>query len=63
MYKYKGEVKVPTLYMVDDILTVPNWGLKALVINAEVNAFVELKKYKMSEKKCLQIHNGNKCVP
>ena len=63
IYKYKGEVDVPPLEMVDDILTVQNCGLQSLQMNAEVNAFVELKKLKLSEKKCVQIHIGNKCVP
>ena len=63
LYKYKGEVSVPPLEMIDDILTVQKCGLEALEINTEVNAFVDLKKLKLAEKKCVQIHIGNKCGP
>ena len=63
LYKYKGEVSVPPLEMVDDILTVKKCGLEALEMNSKVNAFIELKKLKLAEKKCVQIHIGNKCGP
>ena len=49
--------------MIDDILTVQKCGLEALEINTEVNAFVDLKKIKLAEKKCVQIHIGIECGP
>ena len=49
--------------MTDDILTVQKCGLEALEINTEVNAFVNLKKLKLAEKKCVQVHIGIKCGP
>ena len=61
LYKYKGEVSVPPLEMVDDVLTIQKCGIKALDINAEVNAFVEQKKLKLAENKCVQVHVGSKC--
>ena len=54
---------MPPLEMVDNILRVQNCGLQSLQMNAEVNAFVELKKLKLAETKYVQIHIGNKCVP
>ena len=50
LYKYKGEVSVPPLEMVDDILTVQKCGIKSLEMNAEVNAFIELKKLKLAKR-------------
>ena len=41
LYKYKGEVSVPPLGMVDDVLTIQKCGTTALTINNEVNAFFD----------------------
>ena len=61
LYKYKGEVSVPPLGMVDDVLTVQKCGATSSAINNEVNAFFEQKKLKLSASKCVQIHVGKKC--
>ena len=61
LYKYKGEVSVPPLGMVDDIITIQKCGSAAVTINSEVNAFVEQKKMTLSTKKCTRIHVGKKC--
>ena len=61
LYKYKGEVSVPPLGMVDDVLTVQKCGATSAAINNEVNSFFEQKKLKLSAKKCVQIHVGSKC--
>ena len=60
-YKYKGEVVVPPLGMVDDIITIQKCGTASVTINSEVNAFVEQKKLTLSTKKCTRIHVGKKC--
>ena len=44
LYKYKGEVSVPPLGMVDDVLTIQKCGATSMAINSEVNAFFEQKK-------------------
>jgi hypothetical protein len=61
LYKYKGEVNVPPLCMVDDVLTIQKCGATAVTINDEVNAFFEQKKLTLSKQKCFQIHVGAKC--
>ena len=61
LYKYKGEVSVPPLGMVDDVLTMQKCCATSGAINTEVNAFFEQKKLKLAEKKCIQIHVGQKC--
>ena len=43
-YKYKGEVVVPPLMMVDDILTLQKCNNESLNLNALTNAFIEGKK-------------------
>ena len=56
LYQYKGEVDVPPLEMVDDILTIQKCGAASSAINAEVNAFIEQKKLTLGSKKCTKIH-------
>ena len=58
IYKYKGEVSVPPLLMIDDILTISECGNAAIAMNATVNTFVETKKLKLKQSKCTAIHVG-----
>ena len=44
LYKYKGEVDIPSLGMVDDILSIQRCSSDSLQANAVINAFVESKK-------------------
>ena len=60
LYKYKGEVDVPPLEMVDDILTLQVCGVASEAMNSEVNAFIEQKKLTLGEKKCVKVHIGKK---
>ena len=46
LYTYKGEVQVPPLQMVDDIITASRCGNQVVTTNAAVNIFVKLKKVK-----------------
>ena len=59
-YKYKGVVEIPTLGMVDDILSVQKCSEDAVKINAVINGFIEGKKLTLSNKKCHRIHIENK---
>ena len=61
LYKYKGEVDVPPMEMVDDILTVQNCGLASDAINTQVISFIEQKKLTLGHDKCLKVHIGKKC--
>ena len=60
-YKYRGQIPVPPLGMVDDILSIqkPENAKQANII---INKFIELKKLTLSEKKCSRIKIG-KNVP
>jgi len=60
LYKYKGEVDVPPLLMIDDILTVSECGPTAVAMNATVNTFVETKKLTLKQNKCVAVHVGKK---
>ena len=56
IYKYKGEIDIPSLGMVDDILAVKKCNNDTVKINAVINSFVEAKKLKLSKTKCHKIH-------
>ena len=60
LYKYKGEVDVPILGMVDDVLTVSKCSSKTVELNATVNSFMENNKLKLAQNKCKKIHVGKK---
>jgi hypothetical protein len=53
IYRYKNIVAVPSLCMVDDILNIQKCS-KSGRNNAVINAFVEMKKLKLSHKKMQQ---------
>ena len=60
LFKYKGEVGVPALEMVDDIEDVQKCGIDDVKSNAVVNSFIEHKKLTLSKSKCHKIHCGKK---
>jgi hypothetical protein len=60
LFKYKGEVGVPALEMVDDVVDVQKCGKDAVKANALVNSFIEHKKLTLSSSKCHKIHCGKK---
>ena len=63
LYKYKEEVDMPPLQMVDDIITAIKCGNQVVSTNAAVNTFVKLKKLQISSTKCSRIHVGkSKCA-
>ena len=58
LYYYKGIVEVPTLQMVDDILSVQKCSPQSLQQNTAVNTFMDLEKLQLNEQKCHKIHVG-----
>ena len=62
LFKYKGDVSVPALEMVDDIADIQKCGDDAVKANAVVNTFIEHKKLTLSSNKCHKIHCGKKSL-
>ena len=60
LYKYKGEVEVPILGMVDDVLNVATCSEQAVLSNATINSFIEHNKLKLNPSKCSRVHVGRK---
>ena len=57
-FKYKGEVEIPALVMVDDILTIAESGYKTARMNSFITAKIALKKLQLGPKKCFVLHTG-----
>ena len=57
---YKDSVRIPSLGMIDDALTMSKCGIDSVMSNAETNCFVETKRLDLSEKKCNRMHVGKK---
>ena len=60
LYKYKGEVDVPILGMVDDVLNVATCSEQAVLSNSTINSFIEHNKLKLAPSKCSRVHIGKK---
>ena len=61
LYKYKNDVDIPVLEMVDDVISVNKCSEKSLISNATISTFMDLNKLKLSEPKCSKIDIGKKC--
>ena len=61
IYKYKGLVAVPSICMVDDIMSIQKCSDSGKT-NAVINAFIEMKKLRLSHKKCSRIHIGKHTI-
>ena len=57
-YKYKGQVEIPALGWIDDIITVSESGHKTARLNAFINAHLAIKKLRLGAKKCVTLHVG-----
>ena len=52
MYKYRNNVFVPPLEMVDDVICASKCGSQVVSSNSAVTTFVKLKRLDLGEKKC-----------
>ena len=58
IYLYKGEVEIPPLGMVDDLLCVSECGFKTSMMNSFINFKTNSKKLQLGVTKCTKIHVG-----
>ena len=56
LYQYKGEVGVPPLAMVDDLVCISKCGINSVLMNAFINAKTNMKKLKFCSTKCHKMH-------
>ena len=67
-YKYRGEVEIPPLGMIDDLLCVSLCGYQTAQMNTFINYKTNSKKLQFGTNKCKKIHVGKikeefKCRP
>ena len=67
-YLYKGEVEIPPLSMVDDVVCVSEYGFKSVMVNSYIQSKTSSKKLQFGAKKCKKLHIGKqyealKCHP
>ena len=60
MIKYKNTVPVPSLEMVDDILSLLKCSPQSVQINIVINSSMETKKVTLNKTKCHNLHIGKK---
>ena len=58
LYMYKGDIGIPPLGFIDDILDISECGVQSVIDNAYVNAHIEMNKLQFNKKKCHQLHIG-----
>ena len=68
LYKYKNEVVIPPLSMVDDLLCVSECGYKTAMLNSFLKCKTSTKKLQFGIDKCKKMHAGKsheefKCLP
>ena len=60
-YLYKGEVEIPPLSMVDDVICISECGFKSAMINSYMQCKTNSKKLQFGAIKCKKIHVGKQC--
>ena len=60
-YLYKGEIAIPPLSMVDDVVTISECGYKSVMANSYMQSKTNSKKLQYGISKCKKIHIGKQC--
>ena len=60
-YKYKGEVDIPPLIMLDDLVCISECGLKTAMANTYIRFKTSSKKLQFGAEKCKKMHIGKSC--
>ena len=58
LYNYKGNLGIPPLGMVDDVLAISRCGSDSVAMNAFLNQKTNIKKLQYGPDKCHQLHVG-----
>ena len=60
-YLYRGEVEIPPLSMVDDLLTISECGYKTSMVHGFMKIMTDSKKLQFGADKCKKMHVGKYC--
>ena len=61
LYYYKGEVPIPPLGLVDDLLTISSCNFKTTLMNQFINTKTGMKRLQFWTSKCVKMHIGKSC--
>ena len=56
MFQYRNAVTIPPLGMIDDLATIAYCGPQSVILNAVINAKVNMKKLEFNKNKCVKMH-------
>ena len=56
MFKYRQAVTIPPLGMIDDLASVAYCGPQSVILNAVINAKVNMKRLEFNQTKCVKLH-------
>ena len=56
MYKYRNAVTIPPLGMIDDLAAIGKCGPQSVILNAIINAKINMKKLNFNQTKCGKLH-------
>ena len=56
MFKYRNAVSIPPLGMIDDIGAIAKCGPESVILNAIINAKINMKKLTLNQTKCVKLH-------
>ena len=56
MFRYRGAVTIPPLGMIDDLASIAYCGPQSVILNAVINAKMNMKKLEFNQKKCVKLH-------
>ena len=56
MYKYRNAITIPPLGMIDDLGAVAKCGPQSVIINAIINAKINMKRLEFNQSKCVKLH-------
>jgi hypothetical protein len=56
MFKYINTVTIPPLGIIDELAAVTKCGLQSVILNAVINAKINMKRMEFNQSKCKKIH-------
>ena len=60
LFYYRDSIGIPSLAMIDDLVSISDCGLESVKLNAFINAKSNSKKFQFGTEKCHKLHFGHK---
>ena len=56
MFKFRNAVTIPPLGMIDDLGAIAKCGPQSIILNATINAKINMKRLEFNKSKCVKLH-------